>query len=189
MIRAVVSALFAVLATALAVGCAKSPAPAPLAVRPLVPAAGEQVGVQHVALLFDASSTIVEDGHFPAQKLAYRGFIDGMPEGRYEVEAVAFGGSARQRSALAPFARAGLVQHADAISKLREGTPIDRVLAELQGSLSGKGERAAVVLFSDGVPSDLVGQRGLPGCGARRGACPREVLQGQPVLPRRTHGR
>lgn len=127
-------------------------------VTPITPGPGERVVVQQAALLFDASSTIVEHGHFAPQKAVYRNFVGGMPDGTYEVESVAFGGYERQRQALAPFSRAALAQHADEIRELREGTPIDRVLGELQGPLGGKGERAAVVLFSDGLASDPVGR-------------------------------
>jgi OOP family OmpA-OmpF porin len=128
------------------------------AVAPITPGPGERVVVQQAALLFDASSTIVEHGHFAPQHAVYRNFVGGMPDGSYEVEAVAFGGYERQSLPLAPFSRAALAQHADEIRKLREGTPIDRVLEALQGPLGGKGERAAVVLFSDGLPSDPVGR-------------------------------
>ena len=39
-----------------------------------------------------------------------------------------------------------------------EGTPIDRVLGETKAVLGGKSDRAAVVMFSDGLPTDSVGR-------------------------------
>lgn len=141
-----------------ALGCAASPPQPPVVVAALAPAAGERVAVQQVVSVFDASATIVDRGLFAAQKSVYRGFVSGMPEGDYAAGAVAFGGHARQAVPLAPFSRTDLAQHAMGIAPLGEGTPLDRVLGELRERLGGRGERAAVVIWSDGSPSDPAGR-------------------------------
>jgi hypothetical protein len=150
---------FAIVLAALALGCAHGgPKQPPISISPLAQGPGESIVVQQAVLLFDASSTIVEHDLFNPQKRVFRGFVDGMPQGTYLAEAVAFGGYDRQRLPLAPFARPPLQAHADSIEMLREGTPIDRVLGEVAESLGGKSERAAVVLFSDGLATDPVGR-------------------------------
>jgi OOP family OmpA-OmpF porin len=148
----------ALLSLAFGLACASTHSLPPVSITPLQPRPGEGVKVQQAVSLFDTSSTIVEGGHFPQQKAVYEGFVSGMPDGTYAAEAVAFGGYARQRRTLAPFSRADLAAHAAGIDPLREGTPIDRVLAETRASLAGKGERAAVILWSDGLPTDPVGR-------------------------------
>lgn len=149
---------FALLSLAFGLACATTASQAPVTISPLQPGPGEAVKIQQVVSLFDASNTIVESGSFPQQKAVYQGFVSGMPDGTYAAEAVAFGGYARQRRELAPFSRADLAAHAAGIARLREGTPIDRVFGETAASLAGKSERAAVVLWSDGLPTDPVGR-------------------------------
>jgi OOP family OmpA-OmpF porin len=150
--------VFAIVLTACAIGCATTQSPAPLSVSPLVPGPGESVNVQQAVLLFDSSSSVVDADAFQGQRRVYRGFVDGMPQGSYHAGSVAFGGYDRQTLPLAPFARPTLAEHATELTELGEGTPIDRVLAEVKESLAGKSERAAVVLFSDGMPTDPVGR-------------------------------
>jgi OOP family OmpA-OmpF porin len=142
----------------LALGCASTQSLTPPAVSPLTPGPGEGVVVDHAALIFDSSSSIVDHGHYPKQKAAYQGFVSGMPDGNYAVDAVAFGGYDRQRRPLAPFSRSDLAAHAAGIDAMGEGTPIDRVLGETEAALGGKSDRAAVVMFSDGLPTDPSGR-------------------------------
>lgn len=148
--------LLGVVPVAFAIGCATQPV-APVQVSPLTPGPGETVTLQQAVLIFDSSGSIVENGFGP-QKSVYQGFVGGMPQGSYAAESLAFGGYARQLAPLAPFARGDLARHAAEIRELSEGTPIDRVLAEVGNALAGKSQRAAVVLFSDGLPTDPVGR-------------------------------
>jgi OOP family OmpA-OmpF porin len=150
--------LFAIFIQACALGCATTQAPAPLSLSPVVPGPGESVNVQQAMLVFDSSASVVEADAFQSQRRVFRGFVDGMPQGSYHAGSLAFGGYDRETLPLAPFARPPLVEHAAGLTELREGTPIDRVLAEVKDSLAGKSERAAVVLFSDGLPTDSVGR-------------------------------
>jgi OOP family OmpA-OmpF porin len=46
-----------------------------------------------------------------------------------------------------------------AVERLREGTPLDRVFKEVGADLQGKSGQAAVVVFSDGNPTDPVGRQ------------------------------
>lgn len=149
---------FSIVLVASALGCATAQSPAPLSVSPLVPGPGEGVNVQQAVLLFDSSASVVEADAFLAQRRVFRGFVDGMPQGTYQAESLAFGGFDRQVLPLATFARPPLTEHAAGLTELNEGTPIDRVLAEVNESLAGKSERAAVVLWSDGLPTDPVGR-------------------------------
>jgi hypothetical protein len=141
-----------------AFGCATAPPQPPVVIAALALGPSERVAVQQIVSVFDASATIAQRGGFAAQKSVYRGFVSGMPDGDYAAGAVAFGGYARQAVPLAPFSRTDLAQHAMGIAPLGEGTPLDRVLGELRERLAGRGGRAAVVIWSDGSPSDPVGR-------------------------------
>src|SRR5262245_6078214 len=102
----------------LALGCVSTQSLTPPSVTPLQPGPGESVVVDHAALIFDSSNTIIEGGHFPQQKAVYQGFVAGMPDGNYAVDAVAFGGYERQRRPLAAFSRSDLAAHAAGVDAI-----------------------------------------------------------------------
>jgi OOP family OmpA-OmpF porin len=129
---------------------------APLATRPVKPSAGERIVVDHVYLVIDASASV--DVEFEGVKALVRSFVKAMPDGSYQSGSVAFGGYDRATRSLALFDRSDAIESARHLELLREGTPLDRVLAEVSDDLVGKRGRAAIVLFSDGVPTDPVGR-------------------------------
>lgn len=133
-----------------------TPTVAPLGAGPITPRSGEQVDVDHAYLVVDSSSSIEDD--FASQKAMVQSFVGAMPEGTYQSGGVAFGGYKRQRQDLSSFDRAQLRNAADNLDYLSEGTPIDRVLGEVGDELAGKSGTAAVVIFSDGEPTDPVGR-------------------------------
>jgi len=146
-------ALFSLLSLA----CA-TPRLEPLPMSPLQAKAGERVVVDHAALIFDSSGSIDEPGDFPREKALFESFVAGMPEGGYEAGSVAFGGYLRQTHPIGAFDRGALMNSAREIRYLSEGTPLDTIFREVGTTLEGKGKRAAVVLFSDGLPTDAVGR-------------------------------
>jgi OmpA-OmpF porin, OOP family len=142
------------------VACAGTPdVSAPMASSPVRPGANEQVVVDHTYLIVDSSTSL--DSEFAREKALVQSFVGTMPDGTYQSGTVNFGGFDRQTSPLAPFDRSQVRATADDLERLQEGTPIDRVFAEVAQDLSGKQGRAAIVLFSDGRPTDPVG-RDLP---------------------------
>lgn len=152
MLRYVVIALSMLLGTA----CASPPPVSPIDVTPVVPGTNERVNVSHVYVLVDSSASIADD--FAAQKAAVQALASGMPDGSYEVAAIAFGGYQRQTEGLHPFDRENLKQGAAALRHLRQGTPLDRVITELTPKTQGKFGRGQVIVFSDGLPTDPVGR-------------------------------
>lgn len=138
-----------------ALACASRPV-APLGAGPISPGAGEQVIVDHAYLIVDSSSSVEQE--FQEEKAMVRSFVGAMPEGTYHTGTVAFGGYEREGSDLAAFNRSNLGATAESFTHLEEGTPIDRVLNEVAGQLAGKTGRAAVVIFSDGQPTDSAGR-------------------------------
>jgi OOP family OmpA-OmpF porin len=152
MLRYVGIALSVLLGTA----CASPPPVSPIDVRPVVPGTNERVNVSHVYVLVDSSASIADD--FAAQKAAVQALASGMPDGSYEVAAIAFGGYERQTEGLHPFDRENLKQGAAALRHLREGTPLDRVITELTPKTQGKFGRGQVLVFSDGLPTDPIGR-------------------------------
>lgn len=139
-----------------ALACASPPEVSPLGAGPIVPGPNERVNVSQVYVLVDSSSSIEE--YFAVQKALVRSFVGAMPDGSYEVAAIAFGGYKRQTEGLQPFDRANLERGAANLQFLTEGTPLDRVLLELAPETMGKFGRGIVIVFSDGVPTDPVGR-------------------------------
>jgi OOP family OmpA-OmpF porin len=133
-----------------------TPAVAPLGAGPISPNAGEKVVVDQAYLIVDSSSSVESD--FAKEKAMVQSFVGVMPNGTYQSGAVAFGGYKREGQDLSTFNRSNLRTTADDMSYLSEGTPIDRVLGEVGKELAGKSGRAAVVIFSDGEPTDPVGR-------------------------------
>jgi OOP family OmpA-OmpF porin len=148
---------FAIVACLLGgVACAAPPTVSPLNAGPVVPGADERVNVSHVYALVDASSSIADD--FPRQRAMVQSFVGAMPDGSYEVAAIAFGGYKRQTEGLKPFDRENLKRGAANLEQLNEGTPLDRVITELAPKTKGKFGRGLVIVFSDGFPTDPVGR-------------------------------
>lgn len=138
------------------VACSTTPTVAPLGAGPISPGANEEVVVDHAYLIVDSSSSVDEE--FAREKAMVESFIGAMPEGTYQSGAVAFGGYERQTQPLEPFDRSALRTSAENFEHLEEGTPINRVLDEVARDMSGKNGRAAVVIFSDGQPTDPIGR-------------------------------
>ena len=133
-----------------------TPTVSPLGAGPISPGANERIVVDHAYLIVDSSSSVESD--FAAEKAMVQSFVGAMPDGTYQSGAVAFGGYDREGTSLAPFDRSKFRSAADDLSYLSEGTPIDRVIGEVGEELAGKKGRAAVVIFSDGEPTDPVGR-------------------------------
>lgn len=133
-----------------------TPSVAPLGAGPITPGPGERVAVTHSYLVVDSSESVTEA--FPTEKALVESFVSAMPEGSYQSGATAFGGYARQTEALSAFNRAASKNYAEQLQHLSEGTPIDRVFGEVGQDLAGKSGQAAIVVFSDGRPTDPVGR-------------------------------
>jgi OmpA-OmpF porin, OOP family len=146
---ALVSCLFAFLACA-------TPSVPPLAVTPIKPGAKERVVVTHSYLIVDSSESVQDE--FASQKALVQSFVAAQPAGDYEAGGVVFGGFKRQNQPLAKFDRAKLSSNAAAIEHLHEGTPLDRVFGEVAAELQGQTGEAAVIVFSDGRPTDPIGR-------------------------------
>lgn len=145
-------ALFAVLA-----GCASTTGPEPIAVSKIAPGPNEQV-VDHALILLDTSGSVDETTQFPAERSLLRSFVGGMPDGSYEVGVITFGGADRDIFQAANFDRSSLGAYAAEIPYLSDGTPLHTVLRESRVALEGKVSNAAVIVVSDGLPSDAIGR-------------------------------
>jgi len=148
------------LAAAVTLGCAAVTLPdlTPTSVSPLALGARDRRVVEQVVLVTDASGTMYASKTFPEAKALTRSFIAGLPGGAYEASLTGFGGTDRQGTALTRFDRNSLANAAANLSILGDysgyggETPYRNVFAEIGQSLEGKSGRAAVVLFSDGLP-------------------------------------
>ena len=98
--------------------CASTPSVAPLGVSPIAPGPDERVNVSQVYVVIDSSSSVEEA--FPTQKALVQSFVAAMPDGTYEVAAIAFGGYKRQTEGLNKFDRANLKTGAANLDHLPE---------------------------------------------------------------------
>lgn len=151
----------------LALACATPlPVEPPLPVSPLSLGADAWRVTDQVVILTDASGTMYARRTFPLAKALTRTFVAAMPAGDvrsarpgpYQAGLLAFGGSDRIAAPLAPFDRAALARTADDLHILGDvdgmggATPYRHVLPEIGQQLAGRSGRAAVVVFSDGLP-------------------------------------
>lgn len=146
------STYLTVCAVLASLGCA-APYQAPFASRVLVPAHDERLVVDQTVLVFDASSSISRTELFPRAKALLESFVAGMPDGTYTAAGLEFGASLRAFSPLQGFERGRLGAAARGVRYRGGWTPLDLALEDVTQTLTGSSGRAAVVIFSDGVPT------------------------------------
>jgi OOP family OmpA-OmpF porin len=149
-----------------ALGCTSMPDKAPIQTAP-VSATGEDWRVtDNVILITDASGTMWMKKTFPEAKALTRSFVSAMPSsdaraaqpGNYNTGLIGFGGDERKSTPLASFERGRLASTAASLEIMGDvngmggTTPYAAVLTEAQQQLQGKRGRAALVIFSDGIP-------------------------------------
>lgn len=140
-------------------GCATSePAVQKVDARPLQPAAGERVVVDHLLVIVDSSGSLEDGAVFYEERALVESFVASSPDGSYEAGAVAFGGFDRSEIAMAPFDRSQFQADNAETPYLESGTPLHKVLSEQKQTLGGRSGRAAVVIFSDGQVTDEFGR-------------------------------
>jgi OOP family OmpA-OmpF porin len=133
--------------------CVTVPEQEPFAVDALVPGARERVVVNQAFVLADVSASMNAGAGFAEEKALIRSFVAAMPEGSYAAAALAFGGESRRSLDLEPFERDALQGWADRVPYFGQATPFPAALAEVKRELAGQGGRAALIVFSDGLPN------------------------------------
>jgi OOP family OmpA-OmpF porin len=151
----------------MAIGCTTfQPTPPPLAVGPLTLSADELRVVDQVIVITDASGTMYLNQTFPKAKSLTQAFVAAMPAadvraerpGGYRAGSIGFGGDERIAAPLADFDRTALAGKAEGLHVMGSfdgmggRTPLHAVLEESQAWLTGSSGRAALVLFTDGLP-------------------------------------
>ena len=136
---------------AAASGCITSPSP--LAISPLAVSSGEMLIVDHALLVIDGSGSI-DRQQFAEEKVLVEAFVGGMPQGSYSAGGIAFGGDERQVFPQRSFDRALLRANTTEVKHFGKGTPLDAVIDEAKAALASRTGRVALILFSDGLPTD-----------------------------------
>lgn len=135
--------------------------------------AGEWRITDHVVVVTDASGTMYVNQTFPLAKALTQSFVQAMPaanapalSSRYDAGAIGFGGDERRTAPVAPFDRPALADQASgleimgSVDGMGGTTPLHAVIGEAGASLAGRNGRAALVVFSDGLPDDPVAALG-----------------------------
>ncbi len=142
--------------------CAKPyPQRSPLEVSPVSVRQGEQRVTDQVIVITDGSATMVQEANFPEARALTQSFIAAMPEAgvrskgteTYQAALISFGGEERGGAPLADFNRELLADKAAYLRPLGSLTLLDQVLGEVEDELAGSSGRAAIVIFSDGLPT------------------------------------
>lgn len=147
----------------------------PIAASPIQFEATEWRVTDDVIVITDASGTQYMNETFPDAKALTRSFVAAMPEasapaarsGGYSAGAIGFGGDDRNSVALSSFNRGALASQSSslgvmgAIDGMGGPTPLHAVLGESAAALEGRSGRAALVIFSDGLPDDPAAALGV----------------------------
>ena len=142
---------------------------APIQSGPLQIGSGEWRVADYVFVITDASGTMYVNETFPEAKSLTRSFVAAMPAAdapaadpdRYEVSSIGFGGNQRISTPLQPFDRSALADRSAELAIIGDisgtggTTPYHRIFAEVAQALEGKSGRAALVIFSDGIPDHV----------------------------------
>jgi outer membrane protein OmpA-like peptidoglycan-associated protein len=140
----------------------------PIAAAPIEPQPAEWRVTDDVIMITDASGTQFVNETFPDAKALTRSFVAAMPEanvpaasgGGYSAGAIGFGGDDRNTVPLSSFNRSALAGQAEslevmgAVDGMGGPTPLHTVLSESAKALEGRSGRAALVIFSDGLPDE-----------------------------------
>ena len=140
----------------------------PIAASPIQPEPTEWRVTDDVIVITDASGTQFVNETFPDAKALTRSFVAAMPEANvpaannsgYSAGAIGFGGDDRNRVPLSAFNRGALASQAASLEVMGSvdgmggPTPLHSVLAESAAALDGRRGRAALVIFSDGLPDE-----------------------------------
>ncbi len=154
--------LLALVSTTFVIAACQTPQVPTIASVQLVPQAGEEVKVDHLLLIFDASGSVDRRTLFPRQKALAEAFVGSLPDGDFTAGQIAFGGDRRRVTRQAPFERLQLLNDTRSVVFLDKDTQLDRVLLEAQDTLAGRDGLAAIVVFSDGGPTAPDGWRPGP---------------------------
>lgn len=116
------------------------------------PLVNERVSLDQVVLVAEAPSGLRSE-RFDQQQHLLDLFVAMAPQGRYDIGLMVFGGGGRGRSVVQrpePFDRAVMSNATRALAS-RGGGGLEQVIEEAAGvELMGEGNRAALVIFSDG---------------------------------------
>lgn len=141
----------------------------PIQSGPVQIGSGEWRVADYVFVITDASGTMYVNETFPEAKSLTRSFVAAMPAAdapaknpsRYEAASIGFGGNRRITTPLQSFDRSALANRSSELTIIGDvsgtggTTPYHQVFGEVAVALEGKSGRAALVIFSDGIPDHV----------------------------------
>jgi len=141
------------LGVSLATGCVGPPYQEPFVPVLTRPGPDEAVTLDFSILVMDVSGSIDREVVFPAQKALLESFVMGMPPGTYQMAMNVLGGEPRDQLPLQTFDRSELGMRANRLRYVGLESPLAEVFEEWTPRLESETGRAAIVIFSDGVPT------------------------------------
>ncbi|HKK50619.1 MAG TPA: OmpA family protein [Myxococcota bacterium] len=138
--------------------CARAPIPYQDPV-PVTPPSGP-IAVRQAVTIFDASGSQAD--RFADGKATLESVVAAMPDGAYQAGQIHFGGTDREGVPVSAFDRSQLASAAREATFLEGTSPLYAAFENDLAAAIGDGEgRAAVVLISDGLATDLAGRSGV----------------------------
>lgn len=141
----------------------------PIAASPIQLQGNEVRVTDHTVVITDGSGTQYMNQTFPDAKALTQAFVKAMPDASapaarsssgYNAGAIGFGGEERNTVSLRAFDRGALTNQANSLRVMGSvdgmggTTPLHHVLTEITPALKAQSGRAALVVFSDGMPDD-----------------------------------
>jgi OOP family OmpA-OmpF porin len=144
--------------------CQSLPEKQPVTNSPIQLGAGEWRTTDTLLVVTDASLSTYQNETFPDAQALTRAYVASLPtagakaerQGPYRVGTTSFGGTQRQGAPIAPYDADALGQATADLEIIGDQTPLHAVLEDATtviGGLDNPG-RAAVIVFTDGVPDN-----------------------------------
>ena len=155
---------------ALSTGCVTFPDASGLKTSPVVPADNEQVTLDHLVVLVDATDSMA-NAPFKYEEQLVDAFVDAMPDGSYEAGINSFAGVPCKtwvRTPLAAYDRGSFRANADRVALLGSTTPMSKAIKCLTNDVKGKAGSGALLVFSDG--GAILHDKVLEACKAMKAA-------------------
>jgi len=144
--------------------CQSLPEKQPVTSSPIQLGAGEWRTTDTLLVVTDASLSTYQNETFPDAQALTRAYVASLPtatakaerQGPYRVGTTSFGGTERQGAPIAPYDAAALGQATADLEIIGEQTPLHAVLEDATTVIAGLDNpgRAAVIVFTDGVPDN-----------------------------------
>jgi len=134
-------------------GCQTVEPVQPFGMFPVEPGPYENIIVDHVSVILDASDSMYAPEKYPVARALVQSFVEGMPPNGYDVGVTVFGSEDTDDwlvHQLSPFNRPDTLNFVDGIYHVGGTTPLAHAIRSLEPQLNTVSGTGAIVIFTDG---------------------------------------